>query len=78
MVVKLGNVDLCARWNIAVHKPAATSEIGNKAFKRLADNPSLPCTTMPWLLVKYSDTRICDNEVTFHSACHVVATRPSV
>ena len=41
--------------------------MGNKGFKSVLDNPLLASTTLPCLLVKYSDNRISNNQVIFCS-----------
>jgi hypothetical protein len=48
--------------------------MGNKGFKSVLDNPVLGFTTLPRLPVKYSDNRICNNQVTFAVRAVVAAS----
>jgi hypothetical protein len=67
MVVILGNVDLrVCRNNCAPHTCSDKRRNGKCRFQRsILDITALRSTTMPCLLVKYSENRFCNNQLSF-------------
>jgi hypothetical protein len=67
MVVILNDVDLCVCWNNCAPQTCNDKQRNGKyRFQRsVVDITALRSTTMLCLLVKYSENRLCNNQVSF-------------